>query len=351
MFFTRGIWKSTSLFATALFFALATAAPVMAAPEIVVSGDRADAENIKSFFAGTSEAEIDKGLEALRATGRYSTISASRQGNRVIIRVTEGGSINRVAIEGNSKIPSDKILPELRTKAHTAFNPQTAAADVTMLTEIYKRNGRAAAKITYRTVQLPNGKIDVVFTVEEGSKTGIKEIKFVGNNVYSTRRLVGMMETTEMNFMSFFKSSDVYDPDRIASDLEIIRRFYLKNGYADFRVTTSDAQFDAQQGGYIVTIVIEEGPQYRVSSVDVESHVPDIDGNSLKDELRISAGDIYNGDAVEKTVESLTRAVAKKGYAFTQARPRGERNQAAQTVAIRFLLDEGPRVYIERIVI
>ena len=187
--------------------------------------------------------------------------------------------------------------------------------------------------------------------MEEGSKTGIKEIKFVGNNVYSTRRLVGMMETTEMNFMSFFKSSDVYDPDRIASDLEIIRRFYLKNGYADFRVTSSDAQFDAQQGGYIVTIVIEEGPQYRVSSVDVESHVRDIDGNSLKDELRISAGDIYNGDAVEKTVESLTRAVAKKGYAFTQARPRGERNQAAQTVAIRFLLDEGPRVYIERIVI
>ena len=351
MYFTRGIWKSTSLFAAALFFALATAAPVMAAPEIVVSGDRADAENIKSFFTGTSQAEIDKGLEALRATGRYSTISASRQGNRVIIRVTEGGSINRVAIEGNSKIPSDKILPELRTKAHTAFNPQTATADVTMLTEIYKRNGRAAAKITYRTVQLPNGKIDVVFTVEEGSKTGIKEIKFVGNNVYSTRRLVGMMETTEMNFMSFFKSSDVYDPDRIASDLEIIRRFYLKNGYADFRVTSSDAQFDAQQGGYIVTIVIEEGPQYRVSNVDIESHVPDIDSNSLKDELRISAGDIYNGDAVEKTVESLTRAVAKKGYAFTQARPRGERNQAAQTVAIRFLLDEGPRVYIERIVI
>lgn len=202
VFYTRHFEIDVSLCSSAIF-ALATAAPVMAAPEIVVSGDRADAESIKSFFAGTSEAEIDKGLEALRATGRYSTISASRQGNRVIIRVTEGGTVNRVAIEGNSKIPSDKILPELRTKAHTSFNPQTATADVNMLTEIYKRNGRAAAKITYRTVQLPNSKIDVVFTVEEGSKTGIKEIKFIGNNVYSTRRLVGMMETTEMNFMSF----------------------------------------------------------------------------------------------------------------------------------------------------
>ena len=346
-----GIWKSTHLLVAALFLVVAPIAPAFAAADIVVSGDRADAETIKSFFAGTSQAEVDKGLEALRATGRYSTVSASRQGNRVVIRVTEGGSINRVAIEGNSKIPSDKVLPELRTKAHTTFNPQTAASDVTMLSEIYKRNGRAGAKITYRTVSLPNGKIDVVFTVAEGDKTGIKEIKFTGNNVYSTRRLVGMMETTEMNFMSFFKSSDIYDPERIASDLEIIRRFYLKNGYADFRVLSSDAQFDATQGGYIVNIAIEEGPQYRVSNVDIESHVPDIDSNSLTDDLRISAGDIYNGDAVEKTVESLTRAVAKKGYAFTQARPRGERNQAAQTVAIRFLLDEGPRVYIERIVI
>ena len=257
--------------------------------------------------------------------------------------------INRVALEGNSKVKTENLLPELRTKARTPFNPETATADVARMTEIYRRSGRAAAKVTYRTVDLPNGRIDVVFTIVEGDKTGVKEIKFVGNNVYSTRRLVGMMETTEMNFLSFLKTSDVYDPDRIASDLEIIRRFYLKNGYADFRVVSSDAVYDPSQQGYIITIVVEEGPQYRVGSVDIESHLPDIDANAMRDELRLSAGDIYNGDAVEKTVEALTREAAKKGYAFTQARPRGERNPAAQTVSIRFVLDEGPRVYIERI--
>jgi len=257
--------------------------------------------------------------------------------------------INRVAFEGNSKVKSEMLLPEMRTKSYGAFNPQVAESDVARLTEIYRRSGRAAAKVSYRTVDLPNGRVDVVFTVVEGDKTGVKEINFVGNQVYSTRRLVGLMETTEMNFLSFLKTSDVYNPDTIASDLELVRRFYLKNGYADFRVVSSDARFDAQQGGYIITVAVEEGPQYRVSSVDVESHLPDIDTNSLRSQLRVSPGDTYNGDAVEKTVEGLTREIGKKGYAFTQARPRGERNPADRTVAIRFVLDEGPRVYIERI--
>jgi outer membrane protein insertion porin family len=343
-----GIWKSSSLLIVALAAMVAFSAP--AAAGIIVQGNtRADAETIRSYFTGTSPAEIDKGLEALRESGRFATVSASRKGGDVIIRVTEGNQINRVVIEGNSKVKTENLEPELRTKSRGAFNPQVAEADVARLTEIYRRAGRAAVKVSYRTVELPNGRVDVVFTVVEGDKTGIKEIRFVGNNVYSNRRLVGLMESTEMNFMSFFKTSDVYDPDRVAGDLELVRRFYLKNGYADFRVVSSDAQYDPAQQGYIITIVVEEGPQYRVSSVEVESHLPDVDGAALQDALHLSPGDVYNGDAVEKSVESLTREVARKGYAFTQARPRGERNPAAQTVAIRFVLDEGPRVYIERI--
>jgi outer membrane protein insertion porin family len=341
-----GIWKSSSLL-IAIFAAILTfSAPACAA--IVVQG-AADAETVRSYFTGSSPEEVDKGLEALRDSGRFATVSATRKGGDVIIKVTQGNSINRVVLEGNSKVKTDQLQPELRTKAHGAYSPQVAEADVARITEMYRRAGRAAAKVSYRTVELPNGKVDVVFTIVEGDKTGVKEIRFVGNNVYSTRRLVGMMETTEMNFLSFIKTSDVYDPDRIASDLELVRRFYLKNGYADFRVVSSDAQYDPAQGGYVITIVVEEGPQFHVGSVDIESHLPDINGADLNDKLRIAPGDVYNGDAVEKTVEALTREAARKGYAFTQARPRGERNQAAQTVSIHFVLDEGPRVYIERI--
>jgi outer membrane protein insertion porin family len=344
----EAFWKRSCVMA-AMAVVLVLAPPAMADEIVVVGNTRGDADMIRSYFAGTSAEEVEQGLQALRNSGRFSNVSATRERGRVVIRVSESNLINRVVFEGNSKVKTETLTSEVRTRAHGSFNKAVIEQDIARLLEIYKRSGRAGAKITYRTVELPNGRIDVVFTVDEGEKTGVKEIKFVGNTVFSTGRLVELMETTEMNFLSFLKTSDVYDPDRIASDLELVRRFYLKNGYADFHVVSSDAVFDPAQGGYIVTIVVEEGPEYRVSTVDIESHLPDIDPQSLRGELRLEAGDVYNGDAVEKTVEALTREIAKKGYAFSQARPRGERNVAARTVAIRFVIDEGPRVYIERI--
>jgi outer membrane protein insertion porin family len=349
MLSTRAICRRPS-FVVAILAALIGSAAYAAPSDIeVVGSSHSDADVIRSYFAGTSEAEVQAGLEALKASGRFTNVSVSRSGGHVVVHVSEGTQINRVVLEGNSKVKSDTLQTELRTKAHGSFSPQIADQDVARVTEIYKRSGRAAAKVTYRTVALPNGRIDVVFTIVEGDKTGVKEIKFIGNEVYSTSRLVGLMETTEMNFLSFIKTSDVYDPDRVASDLELVRRFYLKNGYADFHVVNSEAIFDAAQGGYILAITIVEGPLYRVSSVDLESHLPDIDPETLRPLVRLAPGDVYNGDAVEKTVDILTREIARKGYAFTQARPRGQRNAADRTVAIKFVLDEGPRVYVERI--
>jgi outer membrane protein insertion porin family len=350
MLSTRAISKRPSSFAIAVCAALASAtAPAAAASIEVVGAARGDADAVRAYFAGTSEAEAQAGLEALRASGRFGEVSMKRVGDRIIVHVSEGVIVNRVAFEGNSKIKTENLEKIVRSAAHRAFSAELADQDAAHLMEAYRVNGRAAAKVTYRTVTLPNGQVDLVFTIVEGEKTGVKEIRFIGNEVFSNSRLVGLMETTEMNFLSFIKTSDVYDPDRVAADLELIRRFYLKNGYADFHVVSSDARFDPAQGGYILEIRVEEGPQYRVSSVDIDSHLPDIDPTTLRPLLRVSPGDVYNGEAVEKTVEALTREVAHKGYAFTQARPRGQRNPADRTVAINFVLDEGPRVYIERI--
>ncbi|HQR40655.1 MAG TPA: outer membrane protein assembly factor BamA, partial [Blastocatellia bacterium] len=301
------------------------------------------------YFSGTDQKAVDQGVKELRASGLFSSVSASRQGGDVVVRVTENNVINRVAFEGNSKIKGESLAPEMQLHSRGPFSDATAQADVERIKEIYKRSGRAAAKVSYRTVALPNGRIDVVYTIDEGGKTGVKAINFIGNQAYSTGKLLGIMQTTEMNWFSFFKSSDIYDPDRIASDLELVRRFYLKNGYADFRVVNSEAHYDPEQGGYIINVTIEEGPQYRVSSVDVQSRLAEVPGPELMPFVRVGVGDIYNGDAVEKTVDQLTRQLARRGYAFAQVRPRGDRNPAAQTVSINFVIEEGPRVYIERI--
>jgi outer membrane protein insertion porin family len=322
------------------------------AENVLVQGNkRVDSETIAAYFRGSDQASINKGVKDLYATGLFSSVKVSRVAGRVVISVTENIVINRVAFEGNSKVKTETLTAEVKSKSRGPYSQAMVDADIERIIDIYRRSGRAGAKVTARTVDLPNGRVDVVFTIDEGEKTGVKTINFVGNHVYSSGKLRDLMQTTEMNLLSFFKTSDVYDPDRIATDLELIRRFYLKNGYADFRVVGSEAQFDPAQGGYIVTITVEEGVQYTVAAVNVESHLPDLDAASLRPLVRLSAGEIYNGDMVQKTVDALTKEVGKHGYPFTQVRPRGDRDPATHTVTIAFVLDEGPRVYIERIVV
>ncbi len=200
-----------------------------------------------------------------------------------------------------------------------------------------------------RTVDLPNGRVDVVYTIDEGDKTGVKAINFVGNRVYSDGRLKDLMTLSEMNLLSFVKTSDVYDPDRLANDLDLIRRYYLKNGYADFRIASADSRFDDAAGGWIITITVEEGQQYRVGAVSVDSRIPGVDGTVLRDELRTGVGDVYNAEDVEKTLTGVTTTVARNGHPFAQVRPTGERDRATGTVALGYIVEDGPKVYIERI--
>ena len=341
---TKKNWLRLAIVATMAGILGATAAY---AQNVVVRGNsRVDSDVVRSYFTDKS---VEQGTKDLRASGLFSSVKAARQGNQIVVQVSENNVINRVAFEGNSKVKGETLLPELQLRSRGPFNPATAQADVDRIKDIYRRSGRAAATVSYRTVALPNGRIDVVYTINEGDKTGVKTINFIGNNVYSTGKLVGLMQTTEMNFLSFLKNTDVYDPDRIAADLELVRRYYLKNGYADFRVVKNESHFDAAQGGYIINVTVDEGPQYRVTNVDVQSHINDVPGSALLPLVRVAPGDVYNGDAVEKSVEAVIKDLARRGFAFAQVRPRGDRNPGAQSVGINFVVDEGPRVYIERI--
>jgi outer membrane protein insertion porin family len=261
----------------------------------------------------------------------------------------QGPIVNRVVVEGNKRVEKAMIEGDLQVRARAPYNQAAVDADVQRILQVYQRSGRGLAQVTPRIVDLPNGTVDVVYTINEGDKTGVKEIRFVGNSQISSGRLRGIMTTTETNLLSFLKSSDVYDPDRIANDLELIRRYYLKNGYADFRVVSSDVTFDPNAGGYIVTIAVEEGPQYRIGSVNVDSRIPEITSESVAGGIATSAGSVYNADAVERSLQSITTNVARRGYSFAQVRPVGTRDPATQTISLGYVIEEGPRVYIERI--
>lgn len=338
-----------------LFLLVALLMPVVMtaqafAQSIVVEGNnRVDSETVRSYFSGTDPAAVNQGIKNLYGTGLFSDVRVTRAHGEIIVHVAENNVINRVFFEGNSKVKTDELEKQIISKSRGPYNPATVQADLQRIRDVYRRSGHAAATVTDRIVNLSNGRVDVVFHVDEGKKTGIKSIIFVGNHAFSSSKLRDLMKTTTMDWLSFFKTSDVYDPDRVASDLELIRRFYLKHGYADFRVTGSDAHYDPTQGGYVITITVEEGVQYKVAAVDIESHIPAINAASLRSSLRFSAGQTYNGDLVQKTTEALTKQVMKRGYVFSQVHPRGDRDAATRTVKVVFVIDQGPRVYIERI--
>ncbi|MCC0806697.1 outer membrane protein assembly factor BamA [Methylobacterium sp. W2] len=322
------------------------------AQQIVVQGNkRVDADTIRSYVTGTASGSPEEARRNLLASGMFSDVKVSRSGAGTVVTVRENNLINRVVFEGNKKVEKGTLEAEVEAKARGGFSEGIVQADLQRIREIYRRAGRGTAKVSFRTVDLPNGRIDLIYVIEEGDKTGIKAINFVGNSAYSESKLRELMSSSEMNFLSFIKTSDVYDPDRITNDLDLVRRYYLKNGYADFRVVNADARYVEGEGdaGWVITVTVDEGQQYTVGAVAIDSRLPGVDTQVLDGEVRASVGDVYNAEDVEKTLSGVTNQVARQGFPFAQVRPTGQRDRATHTVALGFVVEDGPRVYVERI--
>ena len=325
---------------------LGASVSAMAQAVVVQGNKRVDTDTIRSYV---SEQSPEAAKRDLLQTGLFSSVDVRRSGNQTIVVVRENDVVNRIVFEGNKKLKTEVLQGELQLKERGAFSQTALDNDLARIREIYMRGGRANATVNVRTVQLENGRLDVVYTINEGDKTGVKNIDFVGNHAFSSGRLRDQMTTTESNLMSWLKTSDVYDPDRIAADVELLRRYYLKNGYVDFRVLATDVQLNEDRSGYNIKITLEEGPQYKIGTVSVDSRINDVSSASLLSLAKTSSGDVYSVDAVDKSLVAMTTSVASRGYAFAQVRPRGERLKESNTVNLVYVVEEGPRVYIERI--
>ncbi len=325
------------------------------ASSIVVEGNRrVEAETIRSYFSAKpgerlDAAQIDAGLKALYATGLFQDVHINQAGGRLVVTVVENQVINRIAFEGNHKVKDDQLTQEIQSKARGTLSRPQVQADVQRVVEIYRRNGRFDIRVEPKVIELPNNRVDLVFEINEGDKTAVKEINFVGNNYYSSYRLKDVIKTSQSNLLSFLQTGDIYDPDRLEADRDLLRRFYLKHGFADVRIVAAAAEFDPARKGFLVTFTIDEGPQYRFGTVDIETSVRTLDPLALRSRLRAYPGDVYNAEAIEKTVEDLTIEASKRGYAFATARPRGDRDYEKRLVNVVFVLEEGSRAYIERI--
>jgi outer membrane protein insertion porin family len=326
-------------------------AHAQSASSIVVEGNRrVEAETIRSYFhSPLTPASIDAGLKALYATNLFQDVRLSQAGGRLIVTVIENPVINRVAFEGNHKAKDEQLADEIQSKPRGTFSRAVVQSDVQRIVDVYQHSGRYDVRVEPKIIELPNNRVDLIFEINEGGKTGVNKITFIGNRAFSDWRLKDVIKTGEINWLSWIKSNDNFDPDRVEADRDLLRRFYLKNGYADVRIVSALTEYDPAARGFNVTFTIDEGSQYKVASVDIISNVSAVNADALRGRLRLAPGNVYNVDAVDKTVEDVSIEIAKRGYPFSVVRPRGERDFQNHTVSILFVIEEGPRAYVERI--
>ncbi|MGY3445310.1 MULTISPECIES: outer membrane protein assembly factor BamA [unclassified Bradyrhizobium] len=355
-----GLFAALVMFAVpvaATLAAVAVSAPAQAqtVDSITVEGNRrVELETIRSYFhpgpgGRLGQAQIDDGLKALIETGLFQDVHIDQRGGRLVVVVVENPVIGRVAFEGNKKIKDEQLTAEVQSKPRGTFSRPMVQSDALRIAEIYRRSGRYDVRVNPQIIEQPNNRVDLIFEVNEGVKTGVRSIEFIGNNAYSASRLRDVIKTRESNLLSFLGGNDVYDPDRVEADRDLLRRFYLKNGYADVQVVAALTEYDPDKKGFLVTFKIEEGQQYRVASVNFTSSINTLDPNALRSYSRVNVGSLYNAEALEKSVEEMQIEASRRGYAFAVVRPRGDRNFDNHTVSITFAIDEGPRTYIERI--
>ncbi|MGN6269210.1 MAG: outer membrane protein assembly factor BamA [Sphingomonas sp.] len=293
---------------------------------------------------------LDQAIRDLLASGFFADINiAGVESGDLVIRVKENPLINRVILEGNKHLKSDKITKEIKLAPRQIFTRTAVRQDVSRILELYRREGRFAATVQPEMVSLDQNRVDVIFDITEGDKSKVRQINIIGNHVFSDGKLRKQMATKEARLLTLLSSNTTYDQDRMAYDQQKLRQFYLTEGYADFRVTSAVAELTPDKKNFIITYVVEEGDRYKFGDVTVDSDIRDFDGKRLAATLPFHKGDWYNAKQVEDAVDSLTNTAGLFGYAFANVDPEFTPDPETHTMDINFHIGEAKRTYVERV--
>lgn len=348
-------WAAILLLAIAGGFSAMGTADAQTISAIEVTGNqRIEADTVRSYMvlkpgSELDAAKTDQSLKTLFSTGLFADVTIRREGDRLVVNVVENPIINQVSFEGNSAIKDEALDGEVRLKPRIVYTRARVQDDLKRIIEVYRRSGRFAATVEPKVIQLPQNRVDLVFEIKEGSVTGIRQIYFIGNRRFSDNRLRSEVSTQVSRWWNILASRDNYDPDRLVFDREQLRRFYLSRGYADFRVVSAVAELTRDREEFFITFVVDEGPQYEFGTVDIKTELEKIDPELLRDKIKSRSGEMYNAKMIDDTVEDLTYAAGEYGYAFVDIRPKINRQKDERKIDIIYQINEGPRVYVEKI--
>jgi len=353
-----------SILLCGLWFGACGAAHAAGAADSVIEvtgNGHVDAAMIRSYFHAAPDgrldgAALDAGLKALYDTGLFADVKISHAGGHVVVNVVENPLIRKIAVEGNKKVKDADLKRGLQSRPNGPLSRFVVQGDVQRLLEIYRQHGYFQARVEPQTIDAKNGRVDLVFQVNEGDKLAVRKIRFAGNNAFAGYKLTGVVKTGKSNFLSFLLDNDIYDGDKIDNDCDLLRRFYRDHGYADAQVRPA-ASYDPSEEGVVLTFAIDEGPFYRVGKVDVQSRVKTVDAGVFRSGLLTQSGDAFNADAIDKSVDALTMALARNGQPFAAVAAHVDRAPpragaaGPRTIDIVYTIDDGNHVYVERIAI
>lgn len=292
---------------------------------------------------------IDLSLKALFATELFADVNIDVNRETIIVKVKENPVINRIAFEGNSKLKEERLKNELQLRPRVVYTRNKVQSDVERLVEIYRQNGRYAAKVEPYVIELPQNRVDLVFKINEGKVTQVRRISFLGHKHFSTATLKEIIKTRESAWWRIMSSDDIYDPHRLEYDKELLREYYLAMGYPEFRIKSAIAELAPEKDGFYITFTIEEGSRYKVNKVDVESHIKEIPGEALLKDVYTKVNTWYNAEEVNATISLLTEKSGEMGYAFVDVKPRTELDRVNKKIDIIYEIGEGPKVFVEKI--
>ena len=320
----------------------------------VEGAQRVEPETVRSYLLiqpgdAYEASRVDRSLKSLFATGLFADVTLKQDGDVLVVTVVENPIINRVAFEGNRKLEDSELEPEVTLKPRMIYTRAKVQADVKRVLTLYRRHGRFAATVEPKVIQLPQNRIDLVFEIQEGDPTEVRSIRFVGNREFGDGRLREVVRTKESHWYRMLSSDDTYDPDRLTLDRELMRRFYMDKGFADFRVISAIAELTPDRKAFFITFTVEEGNRYELGKVDIDVKLKGIDPEALRSEVDIEQGDWYSAKAVDKTLDNLNLVVGDMGLPFVDVKPRINRDREKRTIDVTYEVAEGPRVFVERI--
>ncbi len=323
--------------------------------QIIINGaQRVEAGTIRSYVLVKSgdpfdTDRINQSLKALFSSGLFADVTMRRVNDDLVINVVENPVINRVAFEGNDEVGDDTLEAEVGLRSRVIFTRDKVKSDLRRILTVYRRQGLFAATVQPKVIQLPQNRVDLAFEINEGEATEVERIRFIGNKEYDDGDLREVIQTRESAFYRFLSSDDTYDPDRLTLDRELLRQFYLTNGYADFKVQSAIAELTPDRESFFITFSVQEGDRYDFGKISVQSSLKDLDVAAVRAELEIEEGEHYDAAAVEDDIDTITDFAGNFGFAFVEVRPRLNRDRKKKTIDVTFEINEGPRVFVERI--